>query len=122
MAYVTVPRDMTKVKSKLILNLTTRQLICFGAAAIMGIPTYLLSMGTFGNQTAMLLLLIVAMPWFFIALYEKDGIPAEKMMIHILRTKYFFPPIRPYKTKNFYLYIEKEGIKYAGKKKRKRKQ
>ena len=30
MAFVSVPKDLTKVKNKIIFNLTKRQLICFG--------------------------------------------------------------------------------------------
>lgn len=33
MAFVSVPKDLTKVKNKIILNLTKRQLICLGIAA-----------------------------------------------------------------------------------------
>ena len=29
-AYISVPRDLTKVKSKVAFNLTKRQLLCFG--------------------------------------------------------------------------------------------
>ena len=29
-SYISVPRDLTKVKSKVMFNLTKRQLICFG--------------------------------------------------------------------------------------------
>lgn len=36
MAYVNVPKDLTKIKSKVLFNLTKRQLICFGLAALMG--------------------------------------------------------------------------------------
>ena len=38
MAYVTVPKDLTKVKTKVALNLTKRQLECFSAAAVVGVP------------------------------------------------------------------------------------
>ena len=38
MAYVTVPKDLTKIKSKVMFNLTKRQLICFGAAVAIGQP------------------------------------------------------------------------------------
>ena len=31
-AYISVPRDFSKVKSKVAFNLTARQLVCFGAA------------------------------------------------------------------------------------------
>ena len=33
MPYVNVPNDLSKVKTKMALNLTKRQLICFGCAA-----------------------------------------------------------------------------------------
>ena len=36
MAFVSVPKDLTKVKNKIIFNLTKRQLICFGIAAADG--------------------------------------------------------------------------------------
>ena len=35
--YVNVPNDLSKVKTKMALNLTKRQLICFGCAAAVGI-------------------------------------------------------------------------------------
>lgn len=37
MAYVTVPKDLTKVKSKVVFGLTKRQLICFGGALLVGV-------------------------------------------------------------------------------------
>ena len=43
MAFVSVPKDLTKVKNKIILNLTKRQLICLGIAAAVGLPFYFLS-------------------------------------------------------------------------------
>ena len=41
MPYVPVPKDLTRVKSKLAFNLTKRQLLCFGAGGLVGIPTYI---------------------------------------------------------------------------------
>ena len=43
MAYVNVPNDLSRIKTKLAFNLTKRQLVCFGTAAVIGIPTYLLA-------------------------------------------------------------------------------
>ena len=34
MAYVPVPKDLTKVKTKVAFNLTKRQLVCFGCGAL----------------------------------------------------------------------------------------
>ena len=36
MAYVTVPKDLTHVKSKVLFGLTKRQLVCFGGALLTG--------------------------------------------------------------------------------------
>ena len=37
MAYVPVPKDLTKVKTKVAFNLTKRQLVCFGGGALIGV-------------------------------------------------------------------------------------
>lgn len=42
MAYVTVPKDFTRVKSKVVFGLTKRQLICFGGALLVGVPLFFL--------------------------------------------------------------------------------
>ena len=38
MAYVSVPKDLTKVKNKVAFNLTKRQLICIAAGAAAEFP------------------------------------------------------------------------------------
>jgi len=43
MAFVPVPKDLSRVKSKVAFNLTKRQIICFAAAAAVGIPMYFLT-------------------------------------------------------------------------------
>ena len=47
MAYVPVPKDFSKIKTKLALNLTKRQIICFSLAGICGVPVYLLTKAVF---------------------------------------------------------------------------
>ena len=110
MAYVPVPKDLSKIKTKLAFNLTKRQLICFSAAASVGPPTYLLTRGALGNSAAMLLMIGLMLPFFFFAMYEKDGLPLEKVLKNIIRTCFLYPRVRPYKTENFYaLLSEKEA-------------
>jgi hypothetical protein len=104
-----------KVKTKVALNLTKRQLICFGAAALIGVPTYLLTRGALGNSAEALVMIGVMLPCFFLAMYEKDGQPAEKLIAHIIRSRFLWPRTRPYKTENFYESIAKEGKFLAGK-------
>jgi len=109
MPYVPVPRDLTKVKTKVALGLTKRQLICFGTAVIIGVPIYFLTRGVIGNSPAVLLMIGVMLPAFFIAMYERDGQPAERILRNMLRSRWFFPQTRPYRTENFYTTIAKEG-------------
>ena len=109
MAYVTVPKDLSKVKSKILFSLTKRQLVCFGTAAAVGVPAYFLTKGIVGNTAAVMAMIVLMLPAFFMAMYEKDGQPAEKILLNIIRTKWYYPPIRPYKTENFYHVIETEG-------------
>ena len=54
MAYVTVPKDLTKVKSKVLFGLTRRQLICFGAAVLVGVPLFFLLKDTVSSSAATL--------------------------------------------------------------------
>ena len=57
MAYVPVPKDLSKIKTKLAFNLTKRQLVCFSSAAAVGLPAYLFSRGSIGNSAAMFLMI-----------------------------------------------------------------
>ncbi|MCL2604153.1 MAG: PrgI family protein [Defluviitaleaceae bacterium] len=112
MAYVSVPKDMTEVKTRLIMNLTKRQVVCFGAAAAIGVPLFLSFRGMLGNTGAMTLMIAAVIPAFFFAIYNKDGvIPAEKFLLLILRQTIFYPKIRVYRTKNMYAFIEKNAEK-----------
>ena len=115
MPFVPVPKDLTKVKTKVAFNLTKRQLICFGIAAVVGVPTYLLTRGALGNDTAVMLMIGLMLPFFFLAMYEKEGQPAERVIINMLRAKFIYPGTRPYKTENLYKYLEKEGNAIASK-------
>jgi len=108
MPYVNVPNDLSRVKTKMALNLTKRQLLCFGGAAIIGIPTYLFTRTVIGNSPAMLLMIALMLPCFFMAMYERDGLPFEKVARNIIRSRFIRPGTRPYKTENFYDILNKE--------------
>ena len=71
MAYVQIPKDLSKVKTKVALNLTKRQLIGFTVAGLIGIPVYLKTRLTLGNDVAAFLLLIVTLPVFFVCFMKK---------------------------------------------------
>ena len=110
--YVNVPNDLSKVKTKLAFNLTKRQLICFSGAGAVGIPFYIFTKGIIGTQASALIMVALMLPFFFLAMYEKDGFPAEKILYFMLRQKILTPGIRPYKSENLYRQLEeKERMK-----------
>ena len=109
-SYVNVPNDLSKIKSKIAFSLSKRQLICFGAAAVIGIPTYLLTRSAIGNSVAMIVMIMLMLPFFFMAMYERDGLPFEKVARNIIRALIIRPKKRPYKTENFYAILTKEEI------------
>lgn len=59
MAYVSVPKDLTKVKTKIAFNLTKRQLVCFSVGALLGVPLFFLLRGTVGNSSAAMCMMLV---------------------------------------------------------------
>lgn len=109
---VAVPKDLSGIKTKVALNLTKRQIICFSGAIVTAGPAYFLTKGVLGTSGATLLLMIVAMPFFFFAMYSRDGFPAEKILKFMIRQKFLTPGIRPYKSENLYARLEeKERIR-----------
>lgn len=109
---VPVPKDLSGIKTKVALNLTKRQIICFSGAAITGVPLYFLTKGVLGTQAAALIMVGVMLPFFFLAMYERDGFPAEKLLYFMIRQKLLTPGIRPYKSENLYEQLEeREKIK-----------
>ena len=123
MPYVNVPNDLSKIKTKIAFNLTKRQLICFGSGAAIGVPTYLLTRQAIGNTGALFAMLAIMLPAFLLAMYEKDGLPFEKVIRNIIRVKFTRPGIRPYRTENIYApFARKEEPIEQSKKAEKRKE
>ena len=102
MAYVTVPKDLTHVKSKVVFGLTKRQLICFGGALLVGVPLYFLTRDYLSTSAAALLMVFIMLPGFLLAMYEKNGQPLEVILNHMIQAIFKRPKIRPYKTDNYY--------------------
>lgn len=103
---VPVPKDLSGIKTKVALNLTKRQIICFSRAAIAGIPLYFLAKDVIGTQGAAFIMVGVMLPFFFLAMYTKDGFPAEKILYFMIRQKFMTQGIRPYKSENLYKQLE----------------
>ena len=109
MAYVPVPKDLTKVKTKVAFNLTKRQLVCFGCGALIGVPLFFLLRGPAGNSVAAMCMMLVMLPFFMLAMYEKHGQPLERIISNILKVAVIRPKQRPYRTNNFYAVLERQA-------------
>ena len=101
-SFISVPRDLSRVKSKILFNLTKRQLLCFGTAAAIGLPSFFALKTVANTSVASLGMILIMMPLFLLAMYEKDGQPMEVIVRHFIETKFIRPKIRPYKTDNYY--------------------
>ena len=102
MAYVPVPKDLNAVKTKVMFNLTKRQLICIGIGAAVGIPFFFLTRDVLGMTNAMTIMVFLMLPAFMFAMYEKDGMHLEDILMHVLNVKFFRPSVRTYETENYY--------------------
>ena len=108
MAYVPVPKDLSKIKTKVAFNLTKRQIICFAVALILGLPLFFLLKDSAGTSLAAFVMIVIMLPCFLMAMYEKHGQPLEIVIRNIIQTKFVRLKERPYQTENFYAVLEKQ--------------
>ena len=108
MAYVPVPKDLSKVKTKVTFNLTKRQLICLAAALGVGLPLFFLLKDRAGTSLAAMAMIVVMLPCFLFAMYEKHGQPLEVIVKNIIQTQFIRPKERPYRTENLYAVLERQ--------------
>ena len=109
MPYVTVPKDVTKVKTKVLFNLTKRQLICFGGGLLIGVPLFFLTKNSRGKTMSTLLMIFAMVAAFLLAMYEKNGQHLEVILRNMIRSVFLRPKKRLYKTNNFYAVIERQN-------------
>ena len=110
MAYVPVPKDLNAVKTKVMFNLTKRQILCLGGGALIGVPLFFLLKGHIGSSAAALCMMLVMLPFFLQAMYEKNGQPPEKLIRNIVQVCFLRPKQRPYRTNNFYDLLNRQDI------------
>ncbi|MCB2966029.1 PrgI family protein [Streptococcus suis] len=94
MAYVQIPKDLPKVKTKIAFNLTKRQLIGFSLAGFVSLPVYLSIRESVGNDLAMVVFIILAFPFLFLTFYEKDGLTSEIYLKYIFLQQHYQPCVR----------------------------
>lgn len=108
MAYVSVPKDLVAVKTKVMFNLTKRQLICFSIGGLTGLAVYMAINGHIESSEAVGLMIITMFPFFMFAMYEKHGQPLEVILKNMYTVKFATAKTRPYKSQNFYASLESQ--------------
>ena len=106
MAYVPVPKDLTRVKSKFLFNLTKRQVVCFGLGALAGLPVFFLTKEVIGVSMAAALMIVIMLPFFLFAMFERNGQPLEVLLKHYIQARFIRPRTRVFETENFYATLE----------------
>ena len=89
--------------------MTKRQLICFFIAAVIGVPTFFLMKNIAEINVAVMVMMVVMMPLFFFAMYEKNGRPLEVILSHFIQQVFIRPKKRPYKTDNYYAALARQA-------------
>ena len=107
MAYVPVPKDLTKVKSKFLFNLTKRQVVCFGLGALAGVPVFFLTKRIIGVSMAAAVMIVIMLPFFMFAMFERHGQPLEVLLKHYIEARFIRSRTRVYETENFYGTVER---------------
>ena len=105
--YVRIPKDLNDIKEKFMMNLTKRQVICFGIGFACGIPVFFLTKNVLGLSGAIVLMGVVAAPAIVCGLYRKNGVYFEntfRFMLDFFRK----PRKRYYRTTNVYMSIENQ--------------
>ena len=108
MIYVTVHKDLANIKTKVLFGLTRRQIICFGAAALIGVPLFFLLRHTVSASTAAIWMVMAMLPFFLFAMYERNGQPLEVFLKHMVQTIFVRPKIRTYQTNNINAEVERQ--------------
>ncbi len=109
-SYIAVPRDLTKVKSKVMFNLTKRQLICFSLAALIGVPSFFLLRKVGDSTFAAMGMMVLMMPMFFVGMYQKNGEPLEVILAHFIQANFLRPKVRIYQTDNYYAALHRQAM------------
>ena len=90
-------------------------------------PLFFLAKGALGTTTAALCMILVMLPFFLFAMYERNGQPLEVFLGHLIQNKFIRPKVRIYQTNNLYSALvrqhelEQEVRAIAGKNRKTRK-
>ena len=109
MAYVPIPKDLAQVKTKVIFNLTKRQLVCFGGGVLIGLPLFFILKTVLPGSAAALVMVFSMLPFFLFGMYEHNGQPLEKVLHYFIQNRFVRPKKRPYRTQNLYAALARQS-------------
>ena len=75
----------------------------------MGVPSFFLLKRIGSTSLAAMGMILIMLPMFLLAMYERDGQPLEVIARHFIETKFIRPKIRPYQTDNYYSILERQA-------------
>lgn len=104
-----IPKDLNKIQSKVFLNLTKRQVFCFGPAVLIGVPLFFVARSAIGNTAAVIIMIIVMLPFFLMAMYEHNDEHLETYLKHLIETRFRRKKYRPYVTNNLYDCLKRQN-------------
>ena len=96
MAYVSVPKDLTQIKTKFLFNLTKRQVVCFGIGILIGVPMFFLLKNVLPLSAAAMIMIVAMLPAFMFAMFERNGQPLEKILHSMIQSRFIRPKHRIY--------------------------
>lgn len=76
---------------------------------MVNVPSFFLMKSAVAVNIAVMGMMVIMMPFFFLAMYERNGQPLEVILEHIVQARFKRPRIRPYKTDNRYAAIMKQA-------------
>ena len=75
---------------------------------MVGVPLFFILKGSVSSSTATLCMILVMLPFFLFAMYERHGQPLEVIIRQMLESSVIRPKERPYQTNNFYAAIVRQ--------------
>ena len=68
-----------------------------------GTTAFLLLKDSAGTSMAAFAMIVVMLPCFLLAMYEKHGQPLEVVIKNVIQTKFIRPKERPYQTEKLFM-------------------
>lgn len=96
-----IPRDISKYEAKLMLGLTTRQVVLGAPGVALAVAVFFLFKDKVGDL-ALFFALLTALPFLAFAAFKPLGMPLEKFIKTAMLPLLFAPANRRYKTENTY--------------------